>query len=393
MRKENLISMVEDRKAELIDLVSRLIRINSENPTGTQREVVDFVEKYLEKAGIAYEETGENPDYPCVVARMGSEDGYSLIFNGHVDVVPAGDRGLWDFDPFCGTVTDSQILGRGTSDMKAGVVANMFAARALKDLGLIDVPMTLMFSPDEELGAPTATRVYRERISGARAVICAEPGFPDGGVTTERRGSGHFHMRISGISAHAGRCYEDGASAILELAHKIVALDAFVDAQAQTIVNTGLISGGNSANAVAPWADARIHITFNTVDAAERLVENVRAVAARTFVPRTTTRISGGIRLHPLEYTADVETLFGMAERACAAMGGYTIRRNRALGASEAGFTASVLGIPSICSMGPEGAELHSPSEYLSVDTVLPRCKMIALTAIQAARAFPAPRV
>lgn len=132
-----------------------------------------------------------------------------------------------------------------------------------------------------------------------------------------------------------------------------MALDAFVDAQAQTIVNTGLISGGNSANAVAPWADARIHITFNTVDAAERLVENVRAVAARTFVPRTTTRISGGIRLHPLEYTADVETLFGMAERACAAMGGYTIRRNRALGASEAGFTASVLGIPSICSMGP----------------------------------------
>ena len=393
MRKENLISMVEDRKAELIDLVSRLIRINSENPTGTQREVVDFVEKYLEKAGIAYEETGENPDYPCVVARMGSDDGYSLIFNGHVDVVPAGDRGLWDFDPFCGTVTDSQILGRGTSDMKAGVVANMFAARALKELGLIDVPMTLMFSPDEELGAPTATRVYRERIGGARAVICAEPGFPDGGVTTERRGSGHFHMRISGISAHAGRCYEDGASAILELAHKIVALDAFVDAQAQTVVNTGLISGGNSANAVAPWADARIHITFNTVDAAERLVENVRAVAARTFVPRTTTRISGGIRLHPLEYTADVETLFGMAERACAAMGGYTIRRNRALGASEAGFTASVLGIPSICSMGPEGAELHSPREYLSVDTVLPRCKMIALTAIQAARAFPAPRV
>ena len=270
------------------------------------------------------------------------EAGPGIVFLGHMDTVfPAGTAAARPF-----RVEGGRAYGPGVADMKAGVVANMFAARALKDLGLIDVPMTLMFSPDEELGAPTATRVYRERISGARAVICAEPGFPDGGVTTERRGSGHFHMRISGISAHAGRCYEDGASAILELAHKIVALDAFVDAQAQTIVNTGLISGGNSANAVAPWADARIHITFNTVDAAERLVENVRAVAARTFVPRTTTRISG------------------------AAMGGYTIRRNRALGASEAGFTASVLGIPSICSMGPEGAELHSPSEYLSVDTV-----------------------
>ena len=153
MRKENLISMVEDRKDELIDLVSRLIRINSENPTGTQREVVDFVEKYLEKAGIAYEETGENPDYPCVVARMGSDDGYSLIFNGHVDVVPAGDRGLWDFDPFCGTVTDSQILGRGTSDMKAGVAGVLFAMALLKDSNVcLKGNIRLHIVSDEESG-------------------------------------------------------------------------------------------------------------------------------------------------------------------------------------------------------------------------------------------------
>ena len=66
MRKENLISMVEDRKDELIDLVSRLIRINSENPTGTQRGSGGFCwEKYLEKAGIAYEETGKTRIIPA----------------------------------------------------------------------------------------------------------------------------------------------------------------------------------------------------------------------------------------------------------------------------------------------------------------------------------------
>ena len=370
----------DGRQPEIMGMIERLVNMDSFSEDGEDvNKVGETVSGWMREAGFHTEK----------IAKPAIDPDESWMEKLGMDTVfPAGTAAVRPF-----RVEGGRAYGPGVADMKAGVVANMFAACALKDLGLIDVPMTLMFSPDEELGAPTATRVYRERISGARAVICAEPGFPDGGVTTERRGSGHFHMRISGISAHAGRCYEDGASAILELAHKIVALDAFVDAQAQTIVNTGLISGGNSANAVAPWADARIHITFNTVDAAERLVENVRAVAARTFVPRTTTRISGGIRLHPLEYTADVETLFGMAERACAAMGGYTIRRNRALGASEAGFTASVLGIPSICSMGPEGAELHSPSEYLSVDTVLPRCKMIALTAIQAARAFPSTRV
>ena len=86
-----------------------------------------------------------------------------------------------------------------------------------------------------------------------------------------------------------------------------------------------------------------MHMSFNTADAAEKLAADVRAVAARTFVPRTVTRLTGGIRLHPLEYSPDVETLYGMAERAAAAIGGYRLRRNRAKGASEAGFTSSVL--------------------------------------------------
>ena len=93
---------------------------------------MDFVEKYLEKAGIAYEETGENPDYPAWWPGWAAMT-LQPDFNGHVDVVPAGDRGLWDFDPFCGTVTDSQILGRGTSDMKAGVAGVLFAMALLKE--------------------------------------------------------------------------------------------------------------------------------------------------------------------------------------------------------------------------------------------------------------------
>lgn len=288
----------DGRQPEIMGMIERLVNMDSFSEDGEDvNKVGETVSGWMREAGFHTEKIAKpaiDPDESWM-EKLGNvfsartherEAGPGIVFLGHMDTVfPAGTAAARPF-----RVEGGRAYGPGVADMKAGVVANMFAARALKDLGLIDVPMTLMFSPDEELGAPTATRVYRERISGARAVICAEPGFPDGGVTTERRGSGHFHMRISGISAHAGRCYEDGASAILELAHKIVALDAFVDAQAQTIVNTGLISGGNSANAVAPWADARIHITFNTVDAAERLVENVRAVAARTFVPRTTTR-------------------------------------------------------------------------------------------------------
>lgn len=388
----------DGRQPEILKMIERLVNMDSFSHDGRDVDKVgEAVSEWMAEAGFRTEKHAKPPISPdeSWMETLGNvfsarthepEAGAGIVFLGHMDTVfPAGTAAARPF-----RIEGDRAYGPGVADMKAGVVAAMFAARALRELGLMDMPMTLLFSPDEELGSPTATRVYREQLRGARAVICAEPGFPGGGVTTERRGSGHFHMRIEGVSAHAGRAYEDGASAILELAHKIVELDKLVDLEAETVVNTGLIGGGTSANSVAPWAEARLHMTFSTSAAAEKLARDVRAVAARTFAPRTATRITGGIRLHPLEYSPDVEKLFGMVESACASIGGYAVRRNRAKGASEAGFTASVLGIPSICSMGPEGAELHSPREYMTVSTVLPRCKLMALTALQAARAFPA---
>ena len=109
--REQLHQMAQEKSGELVQLVSELIQIPSENPTGSQRPVVDFVENYLKAAGIPYEETGNNPEFPCIVAKLGSDEGFSVILNGHLDVVPAGDRSQWDFDPFCGTVTDKQIQG------------------------------------------------------------------------------------------------------------------------------------------------------------------------------------------------------------------------------------------------------------------------------------------
>ena len=133
--KAQVLELAQSKLDELVELVSQLIQIPSENPVGTQREVVDFVKNYLKEAGIPCEETGSNPEFPCVVAKIGQEEGFSVILNGHVDVVPAGDRNQWDFDPFSGEITEKEILGRGTSDMKAGVAGILFAMKILTESG------------------------------------------------------------------------------------------------------------------------------------------------------------------------------------------------------------------------------------------------------------------
>lgn len=157
--KAEILDRAKGQLDDLVELVSQLIKIPSENPIGSQRPVIDFVEKYLEDAGIDWEEVGCNEEFPCIVAHMGKEDGFSVILNGHVDVVPAGDREQWDFDPFSGEITEKEILGRGTSDMKAGVAGFLFAMKILKESGAqLNGNIRLHIVSDEESGGEFGTK-------------------------------------------------------------------------------------------------------------------------------------------------------------------------------------------------------------------------------------------
>ena len=68
--RKDVVKIAQEKLNELVSLTSELIKIPSENPIGTQRDVIDFVKNYLTEAGISCEEVGGNPDYPCVVAKM-----------------------------------------------------------------------------------------------------------------------------------------------------------------------------------------------------------------------------------------------------------------------------------------------------------------------------------
>lgn len=385
------------REAEMLDRLETLVNMDTFTSDGADVDAAgDVLCGWLREAGFATERMTKPPvpaDEPWMASlghvftarthAVSASPGIALI--GHMDTVfPAGTAAA---RPFRLDRAADRATGPGIIDMKAGLVQNIYVARALKELGLVDVPLTLTFSPDEELGSPTATPVLGEQLKGALAVICTEPGYPGGGVTIERKGSGHLLLDIRGKSAHAGRCYADGASAILELAHKILAFDRHVDLPNDTTVNTGLVSGGTSANSVAPHASARVHITYKTLEAGRELVRKLREDAAVIHIPGTVSSLSGGIRLSPLVPTADVQHLFELVCTAGSVIG-MPVVNVPSKGVAESGFCASVLGVPAVCSMGPEGANLHAADEYLIPSTLLPRCKLSALTAIQASRIF-----
>ena len=211
--------MAEERSGELVQLVSDLIRIPSENPIGTQRDVVNFVEQYLKDAGIAYEEVGENPEFPCVVAKLGSDEGFSIILNGHLDVVPAGDRSQWDYDPFCGTVTDKLILGRGTSDMKAGVAGLLFAMKIIKESGVeLKGNIRLHLVSDEESGGEFGSQWLCNHgyADNADACLIAEP-TSSNNIEIGQKGGLLITLTATGKSAHGSLGGFKGENAIIKL--------------------------------------------------------------------------------------------------------------------------------------------------------------------------------
>lgn len=134
-----------------------------------------------------------------------------LVLQGHVDVVPSGDLGAWRTDPFTATVADRRVHGRGTCDMKAGVVANLAAVRAVRSAGIeLSRPYAVQLVVGEEDGGLGAFATL-DRGHRGRACIITEP--TSGTVTTANAGALTFELRVPGAATHASTSYA-GVSAL-----------------------------------------------------------------------------------------------------------------------------------------------------------------------------------
>src|SRR5688572_8064503 len=160
----------------------------------------------------AYGEEVERTRGLGLVGTMGkNEGGRSLILNGHVDIVAAGDESRWHYPPYQGTIVDGRVYGRGALDMKGGLCCALFAAKAIQDAG-IQLNGKLMIESvigEEDGGIGTLATVLRGyKADGA---IIMEP--TELIVAPAQAGALSFRVTIPGLSAH-GAMREEGVSAI-----------------------------------------------------------------------------------------------------------------------------------------------------------------------------------
>lgn len=361
------------RRAEVVDELGRYVSVESgsRDKAGVDR-VGRLVAPAFEALGFSLARMSEHTCGDHLVARRTGRGRGRLLALIHLDTV--WPQGTLAENPF--RVEEGRAYGPGVLDMKGGWVVLLSALRALRDAGWDGLAETAVFmTGDEELGSPAGRPWIEREARGADWALVMESARENGALVVGRGMVGAMYLAVRGITAHATRA-QRGASAIHELAHKILALEALTDAERGVLVNVGTVSGGSARQVIPDRAQAAIDVRAPDTDLAAQVVDRIRAIAETRTVAGTEAALTGGITRPAFDRNAGTDRLLALAQR-CAGGLGMTVEGAVTRGGSDGNFTAA-LGIPTLDGLGPEGANGVSRGEYVLVESIPRRAALLA---------------
>lgn len=300
---------------------------------------------------------------------------WQILFSGHYDTVYGADH------PFqtCTLLDRDTLRGPGVADMKGGLVVMLAALTAfaqLPDAG--QVGGEVLLSPDEEIGSASSRALLEEAAGRHHFGLVFEPCRENGDLVRARMGTGIFTVTCRGRSAHAGRAPGEGRNAIVALAEFLPKADALNRELPSILLNIGRISGGGAVNIVPDLAQAEINLRVSRPEDIARVLQRLNEAAAPINAREGyALTIEGKFNRLPKEITPQDEQLFN-AWRACGRELGVALNWQDVGGGSD-GNLLSAASLPNLDGLGPLGGQLHSPNEYLKLDTLVPRTQVAAL--------------
>jgi glutamate carboxypeptidase len=374
-----ILGWLRERQAGMTDLLASLVLAESPSVLpGAEATALELLSRELEDAGFVTRRLqGEGTgDHLFARPRRRRHGGHQLVV-GHVDTV-------WPL----GTVRemragrdDGNYCGPGSYDTKGGLVQLVFALAALHNLGLTpSIDPVVFVNSDEEIGSVHSSRYIRLLARGAaRAFVLEPPAAPAGSLKTSRKGVERFEVVVRGRAAHAGTSPEDGASAILELAHQVEQLFALSNPERGVTVNVGTVDGGLRANVIAPEATALLDVRAPTEERAEAAARAIRSL--QPVRAGTTITVRGDSRRPPMLATDRYRALFRRAQRLARELGLRVDEAALAGGSSDANLTSELTA--TLDGLGAVGDGAHAPDEHVVVSALPERAALLALLLLE----------
>ncbi|MFL5178357.1 MAG: M20/M25/M40 family metallo-hydrolase [Microvirga sp.] len=307
----------------------------------------------------------------CVRARFPhpKEDEPGVLVMGHMDTVhPVGTLAALPFRR-----DGERCYGPAICDMKGGNYVALEAIRQLARAGIeTPLPVTVLFTPDEEVGTPSTRDVVEAEAARHRFVLVPEPATAEAGVVTGRYAIARFNLETVGRPSHAGARLAEGRSAIRAMARRIIEIEAMTSDDCTFSV--GVVHGGQWVNCVATTCRAEALSMAKRQADLDQGVERMLALAGTADdVAFTVTR---GVTRPVWEPDAASLALYETARGIAKALG-FDIPHKSAGGGSDGNFTGA-MGIPTLDGLGVQGAGYHTLDEHILVDSLVQRGRLMA---------------
>jgi glutamate carboxypeptidase len=370
--REALLATISDLATEQIEFVIDLSHQNSYswNKAGTDR-VAAMVSDALGGSFPFHDKVRQTSVGDLHLYTNTPED-KSIYILAHLDTVFPPEH------PFreC-RIEEDRLHGPGAGDMKAGVATVVYAVRALRENGfLARIPLTVLFAGDEEVGAITSRPIYERERSKALACLVVEGAGPRGEVVVSRNGKIGARLASTGRDRHVGAEAAEKASAIVELAHKILALEALNGDFPGLRINVGKIEGGLGPATVPAHASAEVDIRWEDQKIRDPVVEKIREAAARRTLPGCASEITVLNERPAWPHSPRTQWLADLVKGAGREIG-LEIGQEHRRGTSDSNFFGAA-GIPTVDGIGPICQGYHTSEEFVLIPSIRERTALLA---------------
>lgn len=367
MKTAEALQWIDEQKKEATALLIKWASINSwsENPAG----LAEMAKVLKEAFSPLADETEEIEKSLLFFKRKSSP--HKILLGGHMDTVYP------PHSPFQNCHEEGiRLVGPGVADMKGGLVVLYLALAAFEKFGNNqDLGWITLINPDEEIGSPGSRPLWHKLAKQVKCALLFEPSFSDGAIVSARKGSMNFHLTVKGTEAHAGRDFHKGKSAIKAISLFITEAYTLSESYSDLSLNVAGLHSDFPLNVVAGEANAEINIrSFDSNDLEKiklQLEDLTSSVEARTG---TSFALRLGLQKKPKPFSKD---LFEQVEIVARDMD-LKLTTRESGGLSDGNILAES-GLPCIDTLGVVGGHLHTPNEYMEIESMVERAKLIFL--------------
>ncbi len=303
-------------------------------------------------------------------------DAKKVLLMGHLDTVYSETSSFQN----CDFIDASTLRGPGVADLKGGLLVICKALEYFEKLPeAAQISWQVFLNTDEEIGSPGSSKYFAELAQTNDLALIFEPSLSDGSIAYRRKGTGNFQFIIKGKPAHVGRNFTEGVNAIIIAAELSQKLHDLNHKNSNLIVNVGKISGGGALNAVPDLCILGVNIRITETEDtkfAENELKNFAQELEKKY-PGSEIKLHGSFNRKPKIPDQKTDELIALIKD-CAAQLNIELPLRDTGGCCD-GNNLHEHGLTNIDTLGVRGGKIHSPEEFVLIDSIPERIKLAVL--------------